>query len=184
MLVAVILTCEVLFWVFLLAGLTARYLVRRQRLSAVLLVCAPLVDLILLTATVVDLRGGGTATPAHALAAVYLGCSVGFGHHLIRWTDARFAHRFAGAPAPAPRPRYGQARATHERRAWLRHLLAYAVGASLILVAVVVIGDAPRTEALLDTLKLWSLVLVVDSVAAWSYTLRPRRAPARGPARP
>ena len=183
MLVAVILSCEVLFWVFLFAGLAARYLLRRQRLSTVLLVCAPLVDLVLLTATVVDLRGGGTATPAHSLAAVYLGCSVGFGHHLIRWTDARFAHRFAGGPTPAPRPRYGQARAVHERRAWLRHLLAYAVGATLILLAVVVIGDAQRTAELLDTLKLWSLVLVVDGVVAWSYTISPRKAPTREPAR-
>lgn len=58
MLYAVIITSEVLFWVFLLAGLTARYPLRSPRLGAALLVCAPLVDLITLAAAVIDLRGG------------------------------------------------------------------------------------------------------------------------------
>ena len=33
MLVVVIVACEVLFWVFLVAGLSARYLLRRPRLE-------------------------------------------------------------------------------------------------------------------------------------------------------
>ncbi len=35
---------EIAFWVVLAAGLAARYLLRRQRLSVVLLASAPLVD--------------------------------------------------------------------------------------------------------------------------------------------
>ena len=70
MIYAVIVACEVGFWLVLTAGLGARYVLRRPRLGAVLLMTVPVVDLVLLVATVMDLRGGGTASPAHALAAV------------------------------------------------------------------------------------------------------------------
>lgn len=105
MLTAVIVACEIGFWVLLLAGLACRYLLRRQLLSTILLALAPAVDLVLLIASVLDLRGGGTATAVHGLAAIYLGVSVGFGHRMMHWADVRFAHRFAGGPPPAKKPR-------------------------------------------------------------------------------
>lgn len=182
MLVGLILVCEVLFWVVLLSGLAARYLLRRERLSRVLLVSAPLVDLILLTATALDLRAGGTATVAHSLAAVYIGVSVGFGHRMVAWADERFAHRYAGGPAPTPKPRRGRAHAAHERRAWLHHLTAWVVGCGLLALAVVLVGDAERTAALWGTARLWTLVLVVDGVISLSYTVRPRPEEDRVPA--
>jgi hypothetical protein len=177
-LVVLILVCEVLFWVVLLAGLAARYLLRRERLSRVLLVAAPLVDLILLTASALDLRGGGTATAAHSLAAVYIGVSVGFGHRMVQWADRHFAHRYADGPPPPRKPRHGAAHAAYQRRALLRHLVAWAVGCGLLTLAVVTVGDAGRTAALVDAMRLWTLVLAVDAVVSLSYTARPRRAPA------
>lgn len=179
MLIGVIIACEVGFWLFLLAGLAFRYLLRRERLSAVLLALAPAVDLVLLVVSVIDLRGGGTATAAHGLAAVYIGVSVGFGHRMLRWADARFAHRFAGGPAPAKKPKYGTARARSERSAWYAHLRAWLVGAALLGLAVVVIRDSVRTEALLNTLQLWTLVLAIDAVISFSYTFFPKHAQVR-----
>ena len=176
MLVAVIVTCEVLFWVLVLCGLTARYLLRRPRLGAALLVGAPLVDLVLLAATVADLRTGGTAGTAHALAAVYIGVSIGFGHSMIRWADVRFAHRYAGGPPPPPTPRAGREHAAHERRGLLRHLVAYVVGVGLLGIAVVVIGDPERTAVFVDVIRWWSIVLAADAVISMSYTVRPRAA--------
>ncbi|GAB3254503.1 hypothetical protein GCM10027425_14070 [Alteromonas gracilis] len=174
MLYAVIIACEILFWVAVLSGLVARYLLRRPRLGAALLVSAPLVDLVLLVATVLDLRGGGEATTAHALAAVYLGVSVGFGHSMVRWADVRFAHRFAGGPAPEPKPRTGRAHAAYERRGALQHLLAYAVGAGLLGAGILLVGDAERTQALLDVLRLWSIIAAADVLYGLSHTIRPR----------
>ncbi len=174
MLVAVIVTGEVLFWVLVICGLTARYVLRRPRLGAGLLVGAPLVDLVLLTATVADLRSGGTAGTAHALAAVYIGVSVGFGHSMIRWADERFAHRYAGGPPPRRAPRTGRAHAAHERQGLRRHLVAYVVGVGLLGIAVLVIGDPARTAVLVDVIGLWTLVLGVDAVFSLSYTVRPR----------
>ena len=116
MILTVIVATEIGFWVLLGAGLTARYVLRSRRLGGVLLASVPLVDLVLLAATVADLRGGATAGASHGLAAIYIGVSVAFGPSIIRWADARFAHRFAGGPAPA-RPR-APARSTPAASAW------------------------------------------------------------------
>ncbi len=87
MLIAIIVFCEIGFWVVLGAGLVARYLLGRRTLGAVLLAAVPLVDLVLLVATVVDLSNGATADFTHGLAAAYIGFSVAFGHSIIRWAD-------------------------------------------------------------------------------------------------
>jgi hypothetical protein len=78
-LIALIVVCEVGFWCLLGAGLVARYVLRLRRTSAVLLAGAPVLDLLLLVASVLDLRSGSTAGVAHGLAAVYIGFSVAFG---------------------------------------------------------------------------------------------------------
>ena len=74
-----------------------------RRLGAVLLALTPAVDLVLLVASAIDLRGGATAFSWHGLAAVYIGVSVAFGPRIIAWADARFATRYVDAPRP-PRP--------------------------------------------------------------------------------
>lgn len=175
MLPAFIVAAEIGFWVMLASGLVARYPLQRPRLGAALLVATPLVDVFLLTVTVIDLSRGATATVFHSLAAIYIGVSLAFGHSMIRWADVRFAHRFAGGPVPQPAPRNGHAHAAHERRGWLRHLLAWSIGSSLMLVGVAVVGDAERTAALLQTAGVWLLILTIDFLISFSYTLFPRR---------
>lgn len=160
--------CEVAFWVFIAAGLTARYLLHRPRLGAGLLVCAPMVDLVLLVASVVDLRGGGDATIVHALAAIYLGVSVGFGHRMIAWADVRFAYRFAGGPKPDKPSKHGKAAARRQVSDWLRHLLAWSFGSGLMLGGVLLVGDTDRTEVLLYYPGVWAIVLVIDGIVTAS----------------
>lgn len=178
MLVLLIVACEVGFWVLLGAGLAARYVLRRPRLGATLLVAVPLVDLVLLIATVVDLRGGATATAAHGLAAAYLGFSVAFGHGIIRWADEHVAHRFAGGPESPRPPRYGQARARHEWREWGTAVLAWAIACGLLLAAILLVGDAERTEQLRAWIARLSLVVAIWLVG-WPlpYTIWPKKAP-------
>lgn len=160
-LVAVIAACEVGFWVVLGAGLVARYLLRLRRISAVLLVCVPLVDVVLLVATAIDLRDGGEATQIHGLAAAYLGFSVAFGHSMVRWADQRFAHRFAGGPPPWKPPKHGAERVRYEWREWLKCLLAWAIACGLMLVLMYVVGSPDRAEALWAWIARLSTVLVV-----------------------
>ena len=175
MVIALIVAAELAFWLVLAAGLAARYHLRRPRLGMALLAATPLVDLALLAATTVHLRRGGEAALPHALAAVYIGVSVAWGARLIAWADVRFAHRFAGGPAPERLPRTGLAHASRQRREWLRHLLAWSTGTALLGIGVLVVGDVERTQALLNVAALWTLVLVVDFLISFSYTIWPRR---------
>lgn len=174
--IAVIIACEIGFWVLLLAGLLARYVLRRPALGAVLLVGVPLVDVLLLVVSALDLRQGGEAGFAHGLAAVYLGVSVAFGHRMVRWADERVAHRFAGGPAPAPRPRTGHRHAADERRQWLRHLLAYAVAAGILGVFTLIAGGLDEALPVWHVMAPWGIVLVIDFLISFSYTVAPRRA--------
>lgn len=180
MLYALIVACEVLFRVFLLAGLATRYLLRKPRLGAALLICAPLVDLILLVAVTVDLRAGADPSLAHLLAAIYLGISVGFGHSMVRWADVRFAHRYADGPAPEPTPRHGAARAAHERRQLARHVVAWAVGAGIMIAAGWYVGTAEARDYFFGAARLWTIILAIDAVWSLSYTIW--RTPARSSA--
>jgi hypothetical protein len=174
MLIALIVAAEVAFWLILLAGITTRYLLGRERLGMALLVATPAVDLALLVVTTLDLRRGGEAALPHALAAVYIGVSVAWGKRIVSWADARFAHRFAGGPPPEPTPRAGRAHAAHQRREWLRHLTAWATGTALLGIGALAVGDLDRTWALLNVAALWSLVLAIDFAISFSYTLWPR----------
>lgn len=175
MLIGVIVACEVLFWVFIVLGLSARYLLRRPRLGAVLLALSPAADLVLLGATAIDLRSGATATFAHGLAAIYLGFSIAYGHVLIRWADVRFAHRFAGGEAP--RKKSG---AEYTRACWVdvaRSVLAVAITAAVLGLLWLIAADPSRTQALLDAGRIAGIILAIDVVWAVSYTLWPRREP-------
>lgn len=176
MIYAVIVACEVGFWVVLVAGLIVRYVLGWPRVGAALLICVPLVDLVLLVTSALDLRyGGGEANFAHGLAAIYLGVSVAWGHSMVRWADVRFAHRFAGGPPPVPPSKTGPEHARRERRQWGRHLLAWAVGCTLLLGGVALVGDADRAQALTGIAGGWTLVLLIDFLWSFSYILWPRK---------
>lgn len=178
MLVALIVGCEIAFWVILAAGLAARYLLRRARLGAALLICVPIVDLVLLVATVIDLAGGATAEFGHGLAAAYIGFSVAFGHGLIRWADEWFAHRFAGGPPPRRRPQHGWARVRWEWQELGKALLAGAVACALLGAAIAIVDDAGRTAELVDWMRGLLGMVLIWSMWPIAYTLRavvPRR---------
>lgn len=176
MLYAIILTCEALFWICLVGGLSARYVWRRTRTGAALLIAAPLVDLITLGAAVLDLRQGGDPSFAHVLVALLIGSSVGFGHAAVGWLDVRFAHRFDGAPAPMPTPRWGRAHAARERLLARRHVVTWAVSAGLLVLAAWIAGGQ-GADYFLGVARILTFVLAVDLVWSMSYTVRPRPEP-------
>ncbi|GAA1234073.1 hypothetical protein [Pseudonocardia alaniniphila] len=139
-LVLLIGACEVGFWVLLAAGLAARYLLRAHRLSTVLLLLVPVLDVVLVSASLVDVAGGSPPGLTHGLAAVYLGGTVAFGHSMIRWADARFAHRFAAGPTPPRPPRYGAAKVAYEWREWSKAALAWGIAFGVMLLTATVAG--------------------------------------------
>jgi hypothetical protein len=175
MLIAIIVACEIGFWVVLGAGLLARYVLGRRRLGGILLACVPLVDVVLLVATVIDLSQGATADFSHGLAAAYIGFSVAFGHSMIRWADQRFAHRFAGGPPPWRPPRGGRERARYEWREFGKAAIAWAVSCALLLAAIAIVGDAERTEALEGWIARLTMILGIWSLWPITHTIWPSR---------
>ncbi|MCA0972184.1 hypothetical protein LCM20_16370 [Halobacillus litoralis] len=170
-----IIACEIGFWVFVLAGLFSRYILKKRKLGAFLLICTPVVDVVLLVATVIDLRNGAEASVLHSLAAIYIGVSVVYGHRMIKWADRQFYYRVSGGEKPVKEKKYGAERAQEERAGWYRHLLTWMIGGGLMGIIILMIQDPQQTEELWGTLRLWSIIIVVDFLISFSYTVFPKR---------
>ncbi|MEG8277986.1 hypothetical protein [Streptomyces sp. AHA2] len=178
MIVALIAACEIGFWVLLAAGLAFRYLLRMPRTGLALLLCEPLLEVVLLVATAVDLRNGADPNWTHGLAALYIGYTVGHGHRTVKWLDGHAAHRFGGAPPPRRPPRYGMARARHEGRVWTGTLVGAAVATGLLQLAIWYVGDPARVTSLESWRYAAWRAAGIHGLIALSYAVWPRRAPA------
>ncbi|MFJ8476001.1 hypothetical protein [Kitasatospora sp. NPDC094011] len=168
-----------LFWVLLVAGLAARYAAGMPRLGGLLLFCVPLIDVVLLAATVLSIRDGVEPTVWHGLSAAYLGITVVYGHRTIRWADAKFARRYAENPPPPPPKLYGRAAVADAWLGWLRFLLAYGISVGLMFGLVALVGGLDRGAPLLVWLNPLTKVLVYSLIWPIVTTLWPGRAPTR-----
>ncbi|WP_318214455.1 hypothetical protein [Streptomyces sp. SCL15-6] len=181
MVVALIIACEVGFWVLLALGLAARYLLKWRRTSVVLLLCEPLLELVLFAVTAVDLRNGAEPGWEHGLAALYIGYTVAYGHCTIRWLDGHAAHRLGGGPPPVKPPRHGMPRARHEGRLWLRTVLGGAVACALLQGAVWYVGDEGDVASLRAFQWAALRVVGIHGLIALTYLIWPKKAPAGTP---
>ncbi|WP_084962798.1 hypothetical protein [Thermoactinospora rubra] len=175
MVFAVIVACEIGFWILLALGLAGRYLWHWGRLSTALLVSTALLDLVLLTAAVLDMRSGAPFDLRHGLAAAYLAYSIVFGHRTIKWADARFRHRFAGGPAPARPPKGGMARARYEWAFWLRIVLAYAIACGVLFGMEWLVSDVADTRGIREFMYGLARVPAIALIWPVSYTIWPRK---------
>ncbi|MER7398842.1 hypothetical protein ABT381_25425 [Streptomyces sp. NPDC000151] len=173
MIVTLVVLCEVGFWVLLAVGLALRYLARMPRTGAAVLLMEPLLELVLLVVTVLDLRNGAQADWKHGLAAVYIGFTVGYGHYTIRWADAHVAHRFGGGPKP-PGAGYGRARAVHEWKLWLRTVVMGVVAAGLLQAAIWYVGDGD-TASLRSWQATVARIVGIHGLIALTYTIWPKK---------
>ncbi|OEV05710.1 hypothetical protein [Streptomyces oceani] len=178
MLVTLIIACEIGFWVLLAAGLSLRYLLKMPRAGAGVLLCEPLLELVLLIATAMDLKNGAEPNWMHGLAAVYIGFTATHGHYMMKWADGQFAYRYAGGPRPVKRPKYGRARTVHEWKMSARAVGAAVIAAALLQCAVWYVDSSEQSESL----QMWQLrmgfIVLIALVVAVSYTLFPKKAPA------
>lgn len=189
--IAAIIAAEVAFWVLLLGGLALRYLVRTRRLSTIVLAAVPLVDLALLILVAVDVMRGAEPTRPHAFAALYLGITIAFGHHIIQRTDAWFRHRFANGPRPSKPPKGSTAEVRAIWREWFRVVLAAAIGAACLLVMIALEGwhvpasiDSAATHPYWATLLLLPLITAVWFLAGPAFAGRGDSARDRQPETP
>ncbi|MGW8668293.1 hypothetical protein [Streptomyces niveus] len=177
MIVTLIIICEVGFWVLLGLGLALRYFAGMPRASVAVLLCEPLLEILLLVVTAIDLKNGAEPDWKHGLAAVYIGFSVALGPELIKWADGRFAHRFAGGPPPVRPPKYGKARMVHEWRTAARWIVASAIAMGLLQAAIWYVGSDGETGSLQMWQQKMVFVIGVNVVWALGYTLFPKKAP-------
>jgi hypothetical protein len=172
-----VVACEVAFWVLLAAGLALRYVARKPKLGAAVLLCEPLLEVVLLVVTAIDLKNGAEPDWKHGLAAVYIGFTVGLGHSTVKWVDARVAHRWFGGPPPVKPPKYGMARAAHEWRTAARWILAAVVALGLLQAAVWYVGSGGETGSLRMWQQKMGWVIGINLIIAGGYTVFPKQAP-------
>ncbi|GGV84213.1 hypothetical protein [Streptomyces massasporeus] len=178
MIVALIAACEIGFWVLLAAGLATRYLLKMPRTGLALLLCEPLLEVVLLVATALDLKNGAEPNWTHGLAALYIGYTVGHGHRTVKWLDGHAAHRLGGAPPPPKPPGYGMARARHEGAVWLGTLTGAVVATVLLQLAIWYVDDPSRVTSLESWRWVAWRTAGIHGLIALSYAIWPRRAPA------
>ncbi|MFV0133607.1 hypothetical protein ACLGIH_10275 [Streptomyces sp. HMX87] len=176
MIVTLIIACEIGFWVLLAAGLAFRYVLRMPRTGLALLLCEPLLEVVLLVVTAIDLKNGADPSWKHGLAALYIGYTVGHGHRTVKWLDGHAAHRFDGRPLVRP-PRYGMARARYEGKVWLGTLVGAAVATALLQLAIWYVDDPGRVTSLESWRGAAWRAAGIHGLIALSYAVWPRKAP-------
>ena len=169
-----IVACEIGFWVVIVLGLFSRYVLKKNKLGLFLLALTPVIDLILLLTTSLDLYRGATATIAHAIAAVYIGVSIASGKSMIKWADERFRY-YVTKEGPAPIKLFEMEYAVHNLKGWGKHVLSYLIGAGLLVGVIFFINDSSRTEAMFEVLKVWTLVLGIDFIITISNFIWPKK---------
>ncbi|NJQ04964.1 hypothetical protein, partial [Streptomyces lonarensis] len=177
MIIALIVAAEIGFWLVLGAGLALRYLLHRPRAGAVLLLCVPLIDVLLLTATAVDLARGAEPGTRHVLAALYLGFTVSYGHRLVRWADAHAAHRTGRGPKPPKPPARGRERIRAEFALWRQTLVAVVIAAAVLQLLRILAADAAAADRVLgDGQALGLRIALIHGLVALSalWWARPR----------
>jgi hypothetical protein len=169
-----IVACEIAFWIVIILGLTARYIFKKEKLSIFFFVLTPVVDLLLLALTSYDLYQGATATVAHGVAAIYIGVSLAYGKSMITWADIRFQYYFLRTGVKPVRLS-GKEFSRNERKNLMRHYAAFLIGGSMIGLIIFLINDQSRTESLFAVLKIWGLVIAIDTAITVSYFIWPKK---------
>ncbi|MFS0639141.1 hypothetical protein AB1K84_25035 [Mesobacillus foraminis] len=131
MITILIILTEIGFWIFILAGLVMRYLLKKEKLSLWLFGMTPLIDLLLLLFTAFDLKNGADANFAHGLVAIYIGVSIAYGKQMIRWADRQFQYYFLKIDN-RPKKLYGRERGKKEMLGLFRHLMAFIIGGAFL----------------------------------------------------
>lgn len=169
-----IIAAEIGFWIVIILGLTFRYVFNYRKIGSFFLFLTPVIDLLLLIVTAMDLLKGGTATMAHAIAAIYLGVSVAFGKSIIGWADERFLY-YIKKEGPKPEKKIGFAFARNSLKGSFQHLFAYIIGAGFLSILIYLVNDPDRSLIFFETLKVWALILGIDFIISISYFIWPRR---------
>ncbi|MFC0547575.1 hypothetical protein [Kutzneria chonburiensis] len=171
MLLALVIGSEVGFAVLLLAGLAVRYLLKMPRTGAVLLALSPVGYVVVLITGAIDLARGGAGDIAHVLGAIIVGIVVVSGRHHMQAMDGWVRRKLAREPKPRVS---GWEHARDQRTGFYRRCGEWVVVIALLGGGYALTGfDAVRGEQLLGGMALWTVILGIDFLWSFSYTLFP-----------
>ncbi|MGE6513424.1 hypothetical protein [Lysinibacillus sphaericus] len=172
--IAWIITAEIAFWIVIIVGLICRYVFKKPKLSLFFFALTPVIDLLLVLLTVMDLKAGTPASTAHGVAAIYIGVSIAYGKTMIAWADIKFQQWFLKVLIQKEKLS-GMAKAKHEMTMLGRHIVAYIIGAGLLYAMTLFIGSNTDTSSLVQVMKVWGIVLAIDAVISFSYVIFPSK---------
>lgn len=168
-----IIAAEIAFWIVIIAGLFARYVLKSKKFSILLFLLTPLIDLALIILTVVDLRNGAIASTAHGISVIYIGVSIAYGKTMIDWADRKFQVWFLRKPS-SKKILVGLEKGIYELKMLARHVFAYVIGSAIFWLIIKYVGSS-GTDAIIGVWKTWSVVLLIDAVISLSYLVFPKR---------
>ena len=172
--IAWIIAAEIAFWFVILIALVCRYRFNKPKLSIFFFALTPVIDLLLILLTAMDLKAGTPASASHGIAAIYIGVSIAYGKTMITWADEKFQQWFLKVQIEKQRLT-GLAKGIHEVKMLGLHVLAYIISTSLLYAMIVFIGQHTDTSSLLQVMKIWGIVLIIDAVISLSYVIFPSK---------
>ncbi|MGE7093070.1 hypothetical protein ACQKII_16765 [Lysinibacillus sp. NPDC048646] len=172
--IAWIITAEIAFWIVIIVGLICRYVFKMPKLSIFFFALTPVIDLLLVLLTAMDLKAGTPASTAHGIAAIYIGVSIAYGKTMISWADVKFQQWILKASIEKE-TLTGMAKGKHEMNMLGRHIVAYIIGAGLLYAMTLFIGSNTDTSPLFQVMKVWGIVLTIDAIISISYVIFPSK---------
>lgn len=164
--------CEISFWIVIILGLIIRYILRLKKLGFLILALTPVIDLLLLIVTTIDLLNGAKAELPHAIAAVYISISLVFGKSMIKWFDDKFRY-YIMRQGNKPNKLTGYDYSIYYAKTWLKHLLSYIIGMSLLFLIKILVNNNDKTEALNGVIHGWSIIIIIDLIICITYFIWP-----------
>lgn len=172
--IAWIITAEIAFWIVIIVGLICRYVFKMPKLSIFFFALTPVIDLLLVLLTAMDLKAGTPASTAHGIAAIYIGVSIAYGKTMIAWADVKFQQWILKASIEKE-TLTGMAKGKHEMNMLGRHIVAYIIGTGLLYAMTLFIGSNTDTSPLFQVMKVWGIVLTIDAIISISYVIFPSK---------
>lgn len=186
MLYAALIGSEIIFWILLLGALAVRYGLGWHRVSTVILGVIVVNETALLGLAGWDLRRSGHASIDHVITAAAFGYIVVYAPRDLREADKwvqrklRRTGQQQNTPPASRTKRTGQAHARAERRGWYRHARMWLVGVTLMMLGVLAGGSLDAGRTLFYSALVWTIILIIDGMISFSYTLWPKKPPQSG----
>ncbi|MGE7692681.1 hypothetical protein ACQKNC_00995 [Lysinibacillus sp. NPDC094177] len=172
--IAWIITAEIAFWIVIIVGLICRYVLKRPKLSIFFFALTPVIDLLLVILTTMDLKSGTPASTFHGIAAIYIGVSIAFGKTMITWADQKFQQWFLKS-GYKNEPLTGMKKGMHEMKLLSQHIVAFLIGAGLLYAMSLFVGSNSDTTSIFQVMKVWGIVLAIDAAISISYVIFPKK---------